>query len=401
MGLIAALTRAGFSITVAEVETNLREETRLTDEAIHRRVGDVARVSIPALPVLGRITSIPSVRGLARIRGLARSADLVLVFPYYVGDAMITLLLRLISRPMVISQNNAFLHLVDDQPREVIQDLWNRSLGLRVLRAASGVRAIGTADQKTFARLGVRNAALLYPLPPPFMDASPATTDGSAPSVSSPDPLPARALRVLVAGRMTFQKGVTTVEEILQTLERDSPRFSRFRFTLVGSARLPKELQALAGRNPERVRNLGFVPAGLASVLQESDVLLMPTLYEGFSRLAIETMYQGVPVIASDIPSLQDTVEPGRTGWLVPRRRTQGFLDALEACYRLRFDDPAGWQAMKARCRSDSADRFGPEVYHAQLDQFVSWLEGQARGRSDGVPPPLGQWPSPGREGGP
>lgn len=53
-------------------------------------------------------------------------------------------------------------------------------------------------------------------------------------------------------------------------------------------------------------------------VLQQADLLLLPSQTESFGLVALEAMASGVPVIASDVGGLPEVVAHGETGFLAP-----------------------------------------------------------------------------------
>jgi N-acetyl-alpha-D-glucosaminyl L-malate synthase BshA len=57
---------------------------------------------------------------------------------------------------------------------------------------------------------------------------------------------------------------------------------------------------------------------GVAQLLQEANLLLLPSQTESFGLVALEAMASGVPVIASDVGGLPEVVEHGVTGFLAP-----------------------------------------------------------------------------------
>jgi glycosyltransferase involved in cell wall biosynthesis len=115
---------------------------------------------------------------------------------------------------------------------------------------------------------------------------------------------------------------------------------------------------------------------GLDEVLQQTDVLLMPSLYESLGMSAVTAIRGGVPVIASDISGLREVVEPGRTGWLVPPRDADGFLRALDASLEMKIAKPIEWNALRAECRRLYETRFGVRAREAQYGRFLEWLKG-------------------------
>jgi N-acetyl-alpha-D-glucosaminyl L-malate synthase BshA len=81
-----------------------------------------------------------------------------------------------------------------------------------------------------------------------------------------------------------------------------------------------------AGLARQLARDLGVedsvtftgVVDGVAQLLQEANLLLLPSQTESFGLVALEAMASGVPVIASDVGGLPEVVEHGVTGFLAP-----------------------------------------------------------------------------------
>jgi glycosyltransferase involved in cell wall biosynthesis len=85
------------------------------------------------------------------------------------------------------------------------------------------------------------------------------------------------------------------------------------RLRLVGSGRLEPELRALArnaGVGPH-VDFVGQLPAGdaIRAVLDQADVLVLPSQTEGLPRVILEAMARGVPCLATDVGGLRELLE--------------------------------------------------------------------------------------------
>lgn len=81
----------------------------------------------------------------------------------------------------------------------------------------------------------------------------------------------------------------------------------------------------------ERVRFVGSVPhEDLPAYYSAADVTVVPSYYESFGLVAVESMACGTPVVASRVGGLTGTVLDGRTGYLVPWRCPEPFADRIE-----------------------------------------------------------------------
>jgi glycosyltransferase involved in cell wall biosynthesis len=81
----------------------------------------------------------------------------------------------------------------------------------------------------------------------------------------------------------------------------------------------------------DRVYFLGAVErTSVPALLRSADVAAMCPWYEPFGIVALEAMACGVPVVASDVGGLRETVLHGTTGLRVPPRRPDLIAEALQ-----------------------------------------------------------------------
>lgn len=64
------------------------------------------------------------------------------------------------------------------------------------------------------------------------------------------------------------------------------------------------------------------------------DLLLMPSLWEGFGLVLLEAMAQGLPIVASRVSAIPEVVTDGETGLLVPPRDVDALAAALNTLLR-------------------------------------------------------------------
>src|SRR5690606_9385196 len=109
---------------------------------------------------------------------------------------------------------------------------------------------------------------------------------------------PERELKVLYCGNLIPRKGVGIIPAILDRL---APGIS-FEYAC--------GLRSTNTRIPHpRAQCIGAVPFdAMPDVYRSVDVLLFPTLREGFGLAAAEAMASGLPVVATDCSSLPELV---------------------------------------------------------------------------------------------
>ncbi|MDL1885046.1 glycosyltransferase family 4 protein, partial [Anaerolineae bacterium CFX8] len=104
--------------------------------------------------------------------------------------------------------------------------------------------------------------------------------------------------------------------------------FPQAHLLIAGQGPLETELRALAAPLGERVHFLGWrddTPRLMAAL----DVLLVPSLWEGFGLVILEAMAQQTPVIGSAVSAIPEIITDGETGLLAPPRSADKLADAL------------------------------------------------------------------------
>lgn len=118
----------------------------------------------------------------------------------------------------------------------------------------------------------------------------------------------------------------------------------RASLTFVGGGAARSQLERLARQLglQEKVTFAGRVPhADLVRHLQRADLYCLPTLSEGMPVATIEAMSCGLPVVASAVDGIPETVVEGETGLLVPPRDERALAAALTAALTRGWDREA------------------------------------------------------------
>ncbi|MEO0562082.1 MAG: glycosyltransferase family 4 protein, partial [Chloroflexota bacterium] len=100
-----------------------------------------------------------------------------------------------------------------------------------------------------------------------------------------------------------------------------------------GDGALRAELEAEADALDLRAHFIGWVPEPTGT-LAGYDLLLMPSLWEGFGLVMLEAMAQRIPIIASRVSAIPEVVVDGETGLLALPRDVDELASALDALLR-------------------------------------------------------------------
>ena len=138
---------------------------------------------------------------------------------------------------------------------------------------------------------------------------------------------------ILFVGRIEPLKGIDILIDTAAQLHEDE----NFVVLIVGGdARAREQMEAL--RSQAEVlgvdHHISFVGAvehhDLPLYYNAADVCVVPSHYESFGLVAVESMACGTPVVASRVGGLTTTIADGETGYLIPWRCAEPFAERLE-----------------------------------------------------------------------
>lgn len=180
--------------------------------------------------------------------------------------------------------------------------------------------------------------------------------------VDDPGPRPAppsSSGRVLFVGRLAPEKGVGTLIEAWAAADTGD-----LELTIAGDGPLAARLADAA---PAGVHLVGRVDAAeVRRLMLESRALVFPSeWYEGMPMTMLEALAAGLPILASDLGSMTEIVEPLGPPWLTTPGNVGALADSLESLAAANVDE-AG-----ARARDSWATRYSPDVaLEALLDAY-------------------------------
>jgi D-inositol-3-phosphate glycosyltransferase len=139
---------------------------------------------------------------------------------------------------------------------------------------------------------------------------------------------------VLFVGRIDSLKGIDLLIRSIAYLKPEN----KVRLIIVGGDKQNQPdiagLEALSAQLgiENNVSFLGTVKHDkMPYFYNAADVCVVPSHYESFGLVALESLACGTPVVATDVGILKSIIQPGETGYIVDERTPEGLGDRIAA----------------------------------------------------------------------
>ena len=195
---------------------------------------------------------------------------------------------------------------------------------------------------------------------------------------------------IVFAGRICAQKRPTMLAEILKAVHDQGLTFEA---VVIGDGEQRELLEELLSQYhlTATVHMLGSVShQRWIDILASSDLLLMPSQYEGISVALLEAMAAGVVPIVAKVGGQEEIVSPD-AGVLIPHGVNE--LQEYTAAIRRLLSNPAELQQMSKQCKALAASKLS---WRGMIDNFLALLDEAHQLRVDHPRYPIS--PSFGRE---
>ncbi len=157
------------------------------------------------------------------------------------------------------------------------------------------------------------------------------------PSLAREKSINSVAIRFGHLGRFCYQKQTIELVQAFYEFQKKHPSAE---LLLIGSGEKLDEVQALIRENSmEEVVKVCPPTTDISGTLGRFDVLIHPSLWEGFPNSVAEALSAGIPVAGfEDCEGLRDLVEDGINGWIGKRNHPiDSITDLLERVFDQRF----------------------------------------------------------------
>lgn len=209
--------------------------------------------------------------------------------------------------------------------RRVMRDKRRRWLSSDIsVVAPSTYTAELIAELHPHARISIVPNTYGITYPPQSREAAPSSDEHSTLAAERLNPDFPTIMTVGVVPSSRDNKGFGTLTHVLNRLREAGVRFN---LICVG-----EDVGTLA---PPNYLHFPFLHgSALTNLYPLADLCLVPSKFETFSQVTMESIISGTPVIAFDRSGPRDIIEVGRTGFLVPSFDEEAFarrvLDSME-----------------------------------------------------------------------
>lgn len=135
------------------------------------------------------------------------------------------------------------------------------------------------------------------------------------------------SLTILFVGRLDEGKGLFELIQAIGTMSE----YAELR--IVGNGELKEDLIEYARQKGvfDRVEFVGAVPHDrVHEQYAQSDVFCLPSYHEGFPVVVVESLASGLPVVATNLDAIRETITDGESGLLIPPKDSEALADALD-----------------------------------------------------------------------
>jgi len=132
-----------------------------------------------------------------------------------------------------------------------------------------------------------------------------------------------RPLKLLFVGGLSQRKGIADLFAAVSIFG------NRVDLTVVGQ----KPVEDCRVLNDELNKHT-WIPSlphnGILALMRSADVLIFPSLFEGFGLVITEAMAQGTPVVTTERTAGPELINDGENGWLINAGATEALCSAIE-----------------------------------------------------------------------
>lgn len=245
--------------------------------------------------------------------------------------------------------------------RHRIRGFYDRRVAGPIVREAAVVIVQTREEERLLRSLGL-------PLPevvvvPPGYRPLPSPAPG-APSFSARYGIPGPYL--LFVGRWASNKGLLELVDAFAAVRREAPDAHLVLVGEDGGMRSAVEARSRSVGVEDHLHAVGHLEDDrwITAAYREARLTVLPSEYEAFGLVLLESLAQGTPVVASRVGGIPEVVEDGKAGLLVPPKSPGDLATAIGRLWH----DPALARRFGEYGRTEIVPRFTWEALADRLD---------------------------------
>lgn len=136
---------------------------------------------------------------------------------------------------------------------------------------------------------------------------------------------PGKKLKLLFCGQFTHRKGITYLYDALLRFDKKN-----YQLIIVTRGEYEKSILEKFQKNLNVQTYFNVPSCDLIKLMHQSEVFILPSLYEGFGHVILEAMCAGLPVITTVNTAAVDLFESGQGGFIGPIADVDFLYEKIE-----------------------------------------------------------------------
>ena len=140
-----------------------------------------------------------------------------------------------------------------------------------------------------------------------------------------------RKLTIIYVGRLEIRKGIKVLIEILEKFKNSK----NINFVFCGFDE--NEFYKFSKKKFKNLRCLGFID-NVNKVLENSDILILPSFHEGMPYSILEAMLNKTLIIGNDIPGIRSLIKHKYNGYLIKNNDAKLYISTISKLLNKEID---------------------------------------------------------------
>lgn len=169
---------------------------------------------------------------------------------------------------------------------------------------------------------------------------------------------------ILFFGRLSIEKGIDILIDATDYISKDK------RITIIGDGPLINKLKKQAKNKKQKIKFLGFIDHQLLpQYICRAKLVVTPSRSECHAVVPLEAMACGVPVIASRVAGMEDSIIHNKSGWLLDKNDPKTLGNMIE---NILSDENNLKNISKEAIKR--ADQFSEKRFNIEIVRFYEML---------------------------